>query len=416
MLVPFCRRSLALASSLVIAACGGDPEAAPAPEPEPWPEPVCIDEPYVEPVWLDVVDETFPYGPYLMHTTTDSAVVMWRTDEPCQGEVHYGGSATDLSQRVGSDQPSVTHELELTGLAPGAHVFYQAAACGLETEVLDFYAAPAPGSPLRLTVWGDSQDHPAQATATVDAMVSRRPLLDLHVGDTVGDGSVDEQWGEQLFEPLRPLGHHVPTYIAIGNHEANDPQFFEVVSYPPSVPGEPGAESTYAFAFGNAFFLVVDTNQLFHDVDLGGGEVLETPLSSFIKSALASDAARTARWRFALGHEPAITESWSPGACGAYDGNLHVRDWLFPLLERHRFHAYFAGHTHAYERGTLDGVVHVITGGGGGGLDEWCEDLPEVDVAEPTHHYLAVDLDCAAATISAYRTDDDELLDRVVIE
>ena len=199
-------------------------------------------------------------------------------------------------------QKAAVAEMELTGLAPGERVFYQAAACGFETAVLDFYAAPEPGSPLRLTVWGDSQSNPPQATATVDAMMDRRPLLDLHVGDTVGDGSADEQWGAQLFEPLRPLGHHVPTYVAIGNHEGNDPRFFEVVSYPLSVPGEPGAESTYAFAYGNAFFLVVDTNQLFHDVDLGGGEVLETPLSSFIKSAIGSDAARHARQRLAPPH------------------------------------------------------------------------------------------------------------------
>jgi hypothetical protein len=253
-------------------------------------------------------------------------------------------------------------------------------------------------------------------TATVAAMLRRRPMLTLHVGDTVGDGSVEEQWIEQFFGPLRPLGHHVPTYVAIGNHERNDPSFFELVSYPPSVPGEPGAESTYSFTFGNAFFLVVDTNQLFHDIDLGGGEVVETPISSWIKAELETAAARTAMWRFAMGHEPAITESWSPGDCDGYDGNAHVRDWLLPLLSAHRFHAYFSGHTHAYERGMLDGVLHVITGGGGGGLDEWCRDVPETDVVELVHHYLEIEADCAGMTLTAYRTDDDQVIDRVQLD
>ncbi|MBW2523466.1 MAG: metallophosphoesterase [Deltaproteobacteria bacterium] len=411
------QNGLALSLATVLGCSSGAESEPPIePEPEAWPEAICIDEPLPDAPLLDVVDETFVVGPYLMHTTTDAAVVMWQTETPCGAEVRYGANADALSETVSAAEPATLHELELTGLSPGERVYYQATSCNLEAEVLDFYAAPEPGSAIRFTVWGDSQSNPPQASATAAAMLQRRPTLSLHVGDTVGDGSVDQQWIDEFLVPLRPLGHHVPTYVAIGNHEGNDPNFFERVSYPESVVGEPGAESTYAFTYGNAFFLVVDTNQLFYDVDLGAGELLETPISRWIKETLATDAARTARWRFAFGHEPAITESWSPGACDNYDGNDHVRGWLFGLLSSHHFSAYFSGHTHAYERGMLDGVLHVISGGGGGGLDEWCSDVPETEVVELVHHYLEVEADCDSATVTAYRTDDDQVLDSVALE
>lgn len=403
-----------LALGLLAAGCSSLDEL-PEPEPEPWPEPVCIDEAVPDHEYLGVEDETFLAGPYLMHTTEQSTVLMWQTDDACDAEVRYGTEPDSLSSTVTFDDPARQHEVELAGLTAQTRYYYRASSCGESTELLDFYTAPERGGALRFTVWGDSQSNPEQAYRTTTAMLARAPLFDLHVGDVLGSGDVEEQWIDEFLVPLRPLGHHVPTYVSIGNHERNDPSFYEVVSYPTSVADDLTGESYYSFTYGNAFVLVVDTNKLFYDLDVGGGEVMETVISGWIKSQLSSEAARTAMWRIALGHESAVSESWSPGDC-SYDGNVHVRDWLLPLLSANRFHAYFAGHTHAYERGMVDGVLHVITGGGGGGLDEWCVDLPETDVVALTHHYLTVEADCSSLSVTARETDTEELIDQVVLE
>lgn len=408
-----CCGVLAVVATSACSTDGDDPDD-PYVEPEPWPEPVCIDEPVPSRPFSGVVDETFPVGPYLMHTTTDSTVILWQTAEPCEASLSYGTSPDDLAEQITLTEPAHFHEVALADLAARTRYYYSVSACGQSSAVLDFDTAPEPGGALRFTVWGDSQSNPDQARATVDAMAGLLPLFDLHVGDVVGSGDEDSQWADEFLVPLRPLGHHVPTYVAIGNHERNAEMFYDVVSYPESVAADPHHESYYSFRYGNAFFLVVDTNKLFYDIDMGEAGVIETEISLWIKEQVSSDAARESVWRIALGHEPAVSESWSPGNC-SYDGNVHVREWLFPLLSHNRFHVYFAGHTHTYERGMVDGVLHVITGGGGGGLDEWCRDVPETDVVQIAHHYDEVEADCETLALTSRATDTDEILDRVVL-
>ena len=395
----------------VLAGCATEDESEPGVEPEP----ICIDAPAEARSFSLGADETFLAGPYLMHTTAESAVVMWQTATPCAGELRYGAAPDELTETVSLPDEDVIHEATVSGLVAGGHTYYQVSSCGQSSAVLDFFAAPEVGAAVRFTVMGDSQSNPEQGRATLMAMAQHEPFFVLHAGDTVGNGLVDGIFVDELLEPLRPLGHHVPLYAAIGNHEANSPAWYDLVSYPDSVPDEPGHESFYSFSFGNVFVLVIDTNKLFWDIDTGG-EVLELPYSAWIKAQLSSKAARSATWRVAIGHEPAINESWSPGGCGDFVGNEHVRDWLLPRMAEARFHAYFSGHTHAYERGALDGVLHLVTGGGGGHLDEWCEDLPEVEVAESVHHYLVVDAACDALTMTAYRTEDDSVIDRVTLD
>jgi hypothetical protein len=362
------------------------------------------------------VDRVFPKGPYLMHTTAQSAVVMWESAEACEGEVRFGRTADALTgQRA---HPGVTrvHEVLLDGLQPDTRIFYQVGSCGLTSRVLDFYTAPLEGAPIRFTVLGDSQSFPSVSAQVFSAIFEERPYLTLHLGDTVGNGLVASQWQDQLFAPLRQLGHHVPTYIAIGNHEQNAPYFYEYVSYPRSIPDDPESESFYSFTHGNTFFLILDTNKLFWDVDFGNGIPVETPISRWVKGELGSEAARRAVWRIAAGHAPAYNESWGQGACGQFVGHLGVRDWLLPRLAEHRFHAYLSGHTHAYERGLVGGVLHVISGGGGGNLDVFCRDVPTTQVTRYTHHYLKIETTCDTLTLTAHEIGNGRpVFDRVVL-
>lgn len=361
-------------------------------------------------------DSVFPKGPYLMHTTTRTTVVMWESADSCAGEVRFGKTPSELTaQRAPADALRI-HEVPLDGLDPDTRYFYQVASCGLTSPVHDFYTAPPDGAPIRFTVRGDSQSFPSRAAQVVAAMVEERPYLNLHLGDMVGDGLVASQWGDEFFTPLRPLGHHVPTYIAVGNHEHNAPYFYEYVSFPRSLPEDPESESLYSFTYGNTFFLILDTNKLFWEVDFGNGIPVETPISRWVKAELDSEAARRAVWRIAAGHAPAYNESWDLGACGQFTGHLGVREWLLPRLAQHRFHAYLAGHTHAYERGMVGGVLHVISGGGGGDLDVFCSDVPTTQVARYVHHYLKIEAACDTLTLTAHDLGSGRpVFDRVVL-
>jgi predicted phosphodiesterase len=343
-------------------------------------------------------DHAFDLGPYLMHTTSTSVVVMWRTLEAGPSVVEYGpGEVPDRTVTV--DALVTVHEVVVPGLEPDTRYAYRAKTGAVTSALHHFHTAPGALSGFRFTVMGDSQGHPEVSGPIFRAMADVGPHFLLHVGDVVSNGRDPLQWKDQFLGPLGPLGHEVPTYVAVGNHERQAGDFFSLVSYPND--GEdPVLESSYSFRWGNGFFLVLDSNQLFWPI--GGGE---TDLSWWVRDAVASGEARSATWRVAATHQAGYSEGWSPGECNGFDGMPAVRDFLLPLLAENRFHLLLSGHTHAYERGFRDGILQVITGGGGGGLDEWCRDWPHVTRHVAQHHWLDVRATCSTLELTAVGMD-----------
>lgn len=373
----------------------------------------CTDD-IPERVFEDVQDTTFPIGPMIFYTTSAETRIMWQTESECEGEVLYGVSGGELDRSAASERNGLIHKARIEGLEPDTRYDYQVQACGLATSVLSFWTAPASIMPVRFTVLGDSQSYPERARATVVAMAARHPYFTLHVGDVLGDGNEHSQWKDEFFDPFRFMGHFVPTFVAMGNHEDNSDYFYDYVDYPyPSTLLNHNIYgSNYSFSYGNVFVLVLDTNSVLFLTAAAG---VESEVSRWIEERLASEEAQNATWRIATGHHSGFSESWSPGGCDGYDGTKAVKEWLMPLMAQHGFHAYFCGHTHAYERGEDNGIVHIITGGGGGSLDEWCRDWPETEVVESSHHFLYVEAGCEEMTITAYRVPEGTIIDTVVI-
>ena len=180
--------------------------------------------------------------------------------------------------------------------------------------------------------------------------------------------------------------YEVPVFVAIGNHEGDASWFYYYHSYP-------APEDYYAFSYGNSFFVMVDTNK-----DYRPG----SPQYTWLVETLASPEAQGAQWLFVTHHHAAYTEGWNP--CD-YDGDQDVRDIIVPLMETFGVDAVFSGHTHGYERGYLNGVYYIISGGGGGALDHFCKDWPHIAVSEYVHHYVTVDIDGPSLTLNAHRYD-----------
>lgn len=343
-----------------------------------------------------VADPTFDLGPYLMDAQPDSVVVMWRTLEPCIGVVLWGPGDDSLDLSLTQSSASLVHELLVQDLQPATRYAYQVVCADQQSQVHHFQTAPMPGHPFRFVGWGDNQSGPEIFTGLVEQMIERKPDIAIGVGDHVSAGSQPELWKLQLMDPARPLFHEVPFYAAMGNHEQNGVDYYELFSYPvPDDAGDPFHESYYSYTYGNTFFIVVNTNTIFIPV----GEI-DTPVSAWIRQQAQSQAAMDATWRIAYAHEPGYTENWSDGSCN-FDGSAGVDNFLLPVLANNNFHVFFAGHTHAYERGMRDGLVQVITGGGGGGLDTKCFDVPETTVIYQEHHFVSVDAGCDTLRLEA---------------
>ncbi len=359
-------------------------------------------------------DTTFLVGPAVLNVTDNSIEVMWEPDGDCDGTLYYGQVMNDLSQEVTSQVTDGVHHATIDGLVPGTRYYYRVSSCGQTSRVLATSTAPSSNTSVRFTVWGDSRSDPEECGRVVDAMAAVQPAFTINSGDIVADGRRWQQYKDQFFDPLRALGHHVPTFVAIGNHEREGDGFFAYldIQTPPEASDPRAFGGTYAFTFGNVYVLVIDTTLPELEQVAQG---TESDVSRWIEQAVSSSEAQQARWRIAVGHYPAWSESWTPGFCSQYDGTAWVAEWLMPLLADNGFQVYFAGHTHDYERGEYRGVVHIITGGGGAALDDWCRDLPEIDVYALEHHFVQVDAGCDELVLQAISVPDNEVIDQVVL-
>lgn len=88
-------------------------------------------------------------------------------------------------------------------------------------------------------------------------------------------------------------------------------------------------------------------------------------------------------------HCPPYTNGWDSDG---YAGDMDTRNYLVPLYEQYGVDLVIAGHTHDYERGILNGVHYVITGGGGSGLDHKVNDFQHIHIYNAIYHYIQMDI------------------------
>jgi len=362
------------------------------------------------------VDVTFHAGPWLGTTTPTSVAVSWQTDESGDSLVEFGPDATYGGRAEGAPDATL-HEVSVAGLLPETLYHYRACTGDTCTGDLTFATAPLPGRPLRFAVYGDTQDNTTAHAEVSESMRASLPALVLHVGDVVGFGADRESYVTEYFDPARRRNHYVPTFAAPGNHDWKDlasriQNFRDYFAFPAD-PDVPLAEASYAFTYGDAFFIALSNtlDGAYFFFPMGGAK--NPPLWDWLVAQASSDAARAARWRFAFFHYPpqsACQETWMPMQA--------TRDDVLPLLQEHGFQAVFSGHTHEYEHQRYDRVHAFITGGGGGDTEtgEACTDeLPELVYRQPLYHHLTVDLGTEQATVRAVSTTG-EVIDTVVLD
>jgi len=381
---------------------------------------VAVDVPTPPPaehkVLIGAEDLTFHVGPHVMHTTQATVALIWESEEAGGTRVEYGTTGAYGSQVEG--ESGTMHEVVVPDLEPATLYHYRACTDERCTADLTFSTAPLQGQKFRFAVYGDSRSDPAMHGAVVQGIIKEEPALVLNVGDIVGSGERPE-YKEQHFDPSRRLGHHVPLYVSIGNHEWKEadtldesdvPNFREYMAFP-VVPELRIAELSYSFTFGDAFFIALDNTLDGGDLffSLGG---FEAPLAKWLREQAESEEARDAKWRFAFMHYPPASpchEEWT---------NLTAtREDVIPLLRNNGFHALFAGHVHDYERQDWDGFPVFIAGGGGAGLTDvslCTEDLPELVEIRSMHHHLTIDLGDDAAHVRAVDLDG-EVFDELTI-
>jgi hypothetical protein len=211
------------------------------------------------------------------------------------------------------------------------------------------------------------------------------------------------------------LGVGFPWFPVVGNHEAETAadmaylrgygvadQLSAATGFTPG-PGV-AAGTTYSFDAGGAHFVVL--NEYFDgavddlmpaDAELAGD--VSSALLAWLDADLTAAAARSPRWVFVVGHEPAwVLPDADRGSARHVGTSLDAypqnRDAFWELLREHGVTAYVCGHTHSASAAELGGVLQLDTGHARGTAD---------DSAPST--FLRIDLYDTLGVVSTYRLD-----------
>ncbi|MBN1421575.1 MAG: metallophosphoesterase [Planctomycetes bacterium] len=350
--------------------------------------------------------------PYFQNVRTDGIAVMWELDAYVTAEAEYGpGDGYGLRaacEIADSGSGSWIYRASLDGLAPGTVHRVRPVIEGKPGEGRTFRTAPAGDEPFSFAVWGDSQgtNHgafagdPYEPTKAMMADMAAQGIdFAVGVGDLAEDGaSYADVRAYYLDRVAVNLGPAAPWFIAWGNHDGGRSAVLRRFADHPSRdrPGYDAGWGSYSFDYAGCHFVCIDYDTARIDI------------STWLEDDLRAAIARDVRFTFVFVHVPPYCELW-------IDGDGWLRAWLVPLLVRYGVDICFSGHTHEYERGTLDGTTYVITGGG-----SWL-DRPEGLVHDWPHmiaggyhslglgidkglvnEYVKIDVDGDAATVRAF--------------
>ena len=358
---------------------------------------------------LEGIPVTYPVledrAPYVQNPTKTSLEIAWRSVEPYRGTVHFDTEKGRLAQSVSEDSATQKHHILLDSLSPSTRYFYS-----ISDESGEVYQEENTRTARRndettfaFLVLGDSgvgTDTQRKVAGQMENSMNQSEVdFMIHVGD-VHQGSGD-YYDNVYFKPYRNILKNINVFTSLGNHDVitdNGAVYLDDFYLPSNNPEE--TERYYSFRWGNAYFICLDTNSNY------------TPGSqqhSFLLDALNSEERRAATWTFIYAHHPPFTEYWTN-----YFGDENVQNHLVPVFESYEVDMVMNGHTHSYERGEKEHVHYLVSGGGGGNLDDYFIDYDHISFSRAVHHFTRIDVDGAQLTVRAI-DENGEQVDRFII-
>ncbi len=332
--------------------------------------------------------------PHVEMPTLHSILVQWNTVE-AQSTYLLWGNSENCTNVISEPELVQEHLVKITGLEPESKYYYRAVIDGDTTDSEYFYTAkPTTTEDVRFLVIGDTGSPIPGVSSTEDQLAVTDKILKkkydfgLHAGD-VNQG-VGEEYDFIFYKGYKDVLKNAPIFTSIGNHDTyhdNAQTYLNSFNLPHNNPDS--TERYYSFNYGHAHFIALDTNSPYYP---------GTPQYEWLQQDLISEMRSQTMWTFVYFHHPPWSEGW-PG----YPGEIAVRDYLVPLFEQYDVDMVFNGHTHDYERGLLNGVYYIITGGGGCTLEPGEEyyHYDHVTVRVDEFHFTYIRLDDKSLELTA---------------
>jgi hypothetical protein len=363
------------------------------------------------------------HAPYLQQVSATGAIVVWATREPGTARVRYrdGAGMTTTADATSTLYPAsrtgmggyYRHVARLRGLMPSSTYTYDVELNGVDPlpESHRLTTAPPPNSgAVSFIAFGDSGTGSAEQRQLAALMSADTFDIALHAGDLAygssdGLGAATHATTTDWFVSMyRGWLSSAAVFPSLGNHDSRAANFdgrpyLDIFELPPGAAAgayPDHAERYYAFDYGPAHFVALDTELAFQDPARRAEQL------AWLEADLASSAAP---WKIVYFHRSPFS------AGGEHGSDLAVRQAFSPLFEKYGVQLVISAHEHTYERtkpwrvGTIGTpVTYIVTGGGGAplypaGTASWTA------VSGSFHHYVKGSATACTLTVEAIGID-----------
>jgi hypothetical protein len=273
------------------------------------------------------------------------------------------------------------------------------------------------GRPLRIVVYGDmrftnpsntSDTQPGVRKWLAQKVAEEKPDILLLTGDMPFHGSDPADWKVYSQETAAWTQEQVRVYPTIGNHEGLPDPAKGIANYFAAYP-QIEKHNYYSVQLGNVYLITLDSS-----IFMGGA----WPQHRWLQAQLAHIPS-SADFVFFLFHAPLVSDLQTAFMLGIPDPSaLSLRHELEASAGKSRAKfVVFNGHIHNYERFDVNGIMHVISGGGGARpypiFIRGDQDLYQAGTY-PNFNYLLITLQGKHAEAKMYRVVDPNAADKTV--
>ena len=211
-------------------------------------------------------------------------------------------------------------------------------------------------TPFQFAVIGDSRDGEKVYPRLIGRILDRKPDFIVHLGDMISRPDVKE-WN-QFFNLSSPIT--VPFFPVAGNHDVGMTSKGEEMYHKQFL--LPGGKAHYSFKAGQGFFIILNSEK-------GKGRISDEQWH-WLKELMEP---LNPTFKLAFLHRPLFLPADSFKRGNTMDKYPSDRDQLHEFFVKSKMNAVFAGDDHRYDRREKDGVLYIISGGGGAPLNPFKE-------------------------------------------